>query len=220
MCRFIVILFATMLCACNLSLENSANEKWARYGLAKCDIKTCIPKNKGEDESWWTPYTRHKLEQPHNDLLFIGDSIIDQWGNASDNLFPGGLDTWKKRYESTATNFGVYGDNTQNVLWRLTEGKALKGYAPKRIVLLIGINNLLQGDSPEDTFVGIKAVTGYLRKTLPDSKVLVLGIFPCHEKTDPIREKIRQVNEMTKKLADYKNVYFADIGNVFLGQDD
>ena len=96
----------------------------------------------------------------------------------------------------------------------------MEGYTPKHIVLLIGINNLLQGDTPEDTVAGIKAVTDYLRKVLPDSKVLILGVFPCHEQaTAPIRAKIRMTNERIKKLADSQNVYFVDIGDVFLKKD-
>jgi len=102
----------------------------------------------------------------------------------------------------------------------LTEGKSLEGYTPKHIVLLIGINNLLQGDTPEDTATGIRAVVSYLRKLLPDSKVLVLGIFPCHSKSgDPIRGKIKAANDRIKNMADSKNVFFADIGNVFLEKD-
>jgi beta-glucosidase len=63
-------------------------------------------------------------------------------------------------------------------------------------------------------------VTDYLRKVLPDSKVLILGVFPCHEQaTAPIRAKIISVNEKTKKLADSQNVYFVDIGDVFLKKD-
>jgi lysophospholipase L1-like esterase len=50
--------------------------------------------------------------------------------------------------------------------------------------------------------------------------VLLLGIFPCHAKpNDPIRSKIKATNDQIKTLADSKNVWFADIGNVFLEKD-
>lgn len=211
------ILLITVLLAFSAS---GGDWKWEQYGLPESELKTCTPETRGDQDFWWIPYFQEKLKQPRKDLLFIGDSITDLWTYPADHKYPGGLDTWNKRYKDIATNFGITGDKTQTVLWRLTEGKSLVGYNPKHIVLLIGINNLLQNDTPEDTAAGIKAVTEYLRKVLPDSKVLILGIFPCHEKaSDPIRGIIRSVNEKIKKLADSKNVYFVDIGNVFLEKD-
>ncbi len=215
------LLELTLLSASLISLSVVGDDwKWAQYGLPKSELKTCIPETRGENDYWWIPYFQEKLKQPRKDLLFIGDSITDLWTYPADHQYPGGLNTWNKRYKDIATNFGITGDKTQTVLWRLTEGKSLDAYTPKHIVLLIGINNLLQNDTPEDTVAGIKAVTEYLKKVLPESKVLILGIFPCHEKADaPIREKIKSVNEKIMKLADFKTIYFVDIGNVFLEKD-
>ncbi|MEI8245155.1 MAG: GDSL-type esterase/lipase family protein [Lentisphaerota bacterium] len=203
----------------SLSAEGT-DWKWERYGLPKSELKTCTPETRGDQDFWWIPYFQEKLKQPRKDLLFIGDSITDLWTYPADHQYPGGLNTWNKRYKDIATNFGITGDKTQTVLWRLTEGKYLEGYTPKHIIILIGINNLLQNDTPEDTAAGIKAIVDYLRKVLPVSKVLILGIFPCHKQAaDPIRAKIRMTNERIKKLADSQNVYFIDIGNVFLEND-
>jgi lysophospholipase L1-like esterase len=212
---------ATVICVSALSLSaGEAGWKWEAYGLPKSELKTCIPETRGSNDSWWIPYFQNKLKQPRKDLLFIGDSITDLWTYPDDHRYPGGLKTWNRRYKDIATNFGITGDKTQTVLWRLTEGKSLEGYTPKHIVLLIGINNLLQNDTPEDTAAGIQAVTAHLRKVLPEAKVLILGIFPCHARpTDPIREKIKAVNKSIEKLADSRHVYFADIGNVFLEKD-
>ena len=61
----------------------------------------------------------------HVDVLFLGDSITQGWdGN--------GKDIWKERYEPLhAVNFGIGGDRTQHVLWRLQEGKELEGIQPR-----------------------------------------------------------------------------------------
>lgn len=213
------VLIMTLLAAF-ASVIMADDWKWTEYGLPKSELKTCTPETRGENDSWWIPYFQNKLKQPRNDLLFIGDSITDLWTYPANHKYPGGLDTWNKNYKDTATNFGITGDKTQTVLWRLTEGKSLENYYPKHIVMLIGINNLLQGDTPEDTSAGIKAIVEYLRKVRPDTQIMLLGIFPCHQKSDaPIREKIKTVNENIRKLADFKHVYFADIGNVFLEKD-
>ncbi len=196
------------------------NWKWSEYGLPQSTLSTCTPDTRGKADSWWIPYFRNKLKQPRKDLLFIGDSITDLWTYPADHKYQGGLDTWNRKYKDIATNFGITGDKTQTVLWRLTEGKSLDNYYPKHIIILIGINNLLQNDTPEDTFSGIKTIVEYLKKIRPDAQIMLLGIFPCHEKpNDPIREKIRKTNEKIKSLADYKNIYFADIGGAFLEKD-
>lgn len=207
---------AMLLGACT----QAAEWKWTDYGLPPSDLKTCTPATRGDADSWWIPYFQNKLKQPKNDLLFIGDSITDLWTYPADHKYPGGLDTWNRRYKETATNYGVTGDKTQTVLWRLTEGKSLEGYSPKSVVLLIGINNLLQNDTPADTVEGITAIVRYLRQRLPEARILVLGIFPCWEKADnPIRAKIKKANAAISGLADGNHVFFADIGDTFLERD-
>jgi len=202
------------------ALVGAADWQWTEYGLPESKLATCTPDTRGKSDSWWIPYFQNKLKQPKHDLLFIGDSITDLWTYPADHKYPGGLDTWNQRYKDIATNHGVTGDKTQTVLWRLTEGKSLDGYSPKHIVLLIGINNLLQKDTPEDTVAGIRAIVAYLQQTLPKARILVLGIFPCWEKADhPIRAKIKAVNAEIRKVADFRRVYFADFGSAFLEPD-
>src|SRR5690242_8773463 len=51
------------------------------------------------------------------DLLFLGDSITDNWRNRGSNV-------WNKVYAPRhASNFGIGGDRTQHVLWRIEHGE-------------------------------------------------------------------------------------------------
>ena len=75
------------------------------------------------------------------DLLFMGDSITDGWRTRGSNV-------WHKFYEPRhAANFGIGGDRTQHVLWRIKHGE-LTGIKPKVTVLMIGTNNS-KDDQPE-----------------------------------------------------------------------
>lgn len=152
-------------------------------------------------------------------VMFLGDSITMMWRNHG--KYEGGTPVWDKHYRDIpAGNYGISGDKTENVLWRITESGDLKNVSPKVVVLLIGINNLLQGDSPEDTAQGIKAIVEVLRSKLPAAKILLLGVFPCKPGAkDPIRAKVSKVNSMIKPLADEKHIFYLDIGNVFLEPD-
>jgi lysophospholipase L1-like esterase len=139
------------------------------------------------------------------DLLFLGDSITEGWGNNA---------VWQKNYAPlNAANFGIGGDTTQNVLWRITNGE-LEGVSPKLVVLMIGTNNFgLHGDTPENVIKGITAIITALKAKTPAAKILLMGIFPRDEKpTSPIRAKIKTVNDSIAKLADEKTIRYIDIG--------
>ncbi len=148
-------------------------------------------------------------------VLFLGDSITAGWTKAPD--------VWKKAYGSyDPANFGISGDRTQHVLWRIANGE-LDGIHPKVVVLMIGTNN-----SGEYTVAQITAadekIISEIHEKLPDTKVLVLGIFP--RGVDPenpavaaLREKLSAVNANLAKLDDGKSTRYLDIGGKFLNAD-
>jgi lysophospholipase L1-like esterase len=145
------------------------------------------------------------------DVLFLGDSITDAWR---------GQAAWKKHFEPLkAANFGIGGDRTQHVLWRLQHGE-LEGIDPKVAVLMIGTNNT-GSNTAEEIAEGIKAIVTEIHKQKPNTKVLLLGVFPRSPKpTDPVRGKIKEVNRTVAKLDDGgKTVRYLDIGDKFLEPD-
>jgi lysophospholipase L1-like esterase len=168
-----------------------------------------------EDKGWMNRHERFlaRARQGNVEVLFLGDSITQGWeGN--------GKQVWKERYEPLhAANFGIGGDRTQHVLWRLREGKELEGIHPKVVVLMIGTNNT-GSNSPEDITAGITAIVQELGMQRPDAKVLLLGVFPRSPKaSDKIRDKIKDINERIAKLDDGKQVRYLDIGDKFLEKD-
>jgi lysophospholipase L1-like esterase len=143
------------------------------------------------------------------DLLFLGDSITQGWG---DN------DVWNRHYvPRRAANFGIGGDRTQHVLWRIEHGE-LDAIKPRVVVLMIGTNNL-GSNTPAEISAGIAAIVQVLRTKLPESKVLLLGIFPRAERPGPIRDDIRAVNDSIAKLDDGKTIKYLDISKRFLNDD-
>ena len=150
-------------------------------------------------------------------LLFIGDSITDAWsGSARDS----GQKEWDKRFAPRgAINLGIGGDRTQHVLWRLENGN-IEGLKPKAAVLMIGTNNSNNKDNTaEEIADGIKAIVAKLRKELPETKILLLAIFPRGAKPSAQREKNAQASKLASEVADGKIVYYLDIGDKFLEAD-
>jgi lysophospholipase L1-like esterase len=168
-------------------------------------------------DAGWTKLHESFLERAKKgdvDVLFLGDSITRGWAGA-------GKEVWEEHFEPLrAANFGIGGDRTQHVLWRITEGKELDGIQPKVAVLMIGTNNLPPGNTPEQIADGITAIVRQLRKQVPAIKVLLLGVFPRGEKADnPFRARIKEVNDRIAKLDDGSHVRYLDIGGKFLAED-
>jgi lysophospholipase L1-like esterase len=155
---------------------------------------------------------RERARKGGVDVLFLGDSITQGWeGN--------GKEVWRKRFEPLrAANFGIGGDRTEHVLWRLTGGRELEGLRPRVVVLMIGTNNM-RVNSAEEIAGGVTAVVRELNKQLPEAKVLLLGIFPRGaEAHDMFRDKIKEVNKRLAKL-EGRRVRFLDVGDKFLDKE-
>ena len=163
----------------------------------------------------WTAHFLKSLERTKEgnvDLLFDGDSITDGWMGI-------GRPVWTKNYGSLhAFDFGIGGDCIEQLLWRLDHGQ-VAGLHPKMVVLLIGTNNLRECTDVQ-VAEGVTAVVQEYQKLCPDAVILLQGIFPRSEKaSDPVRQKIKNVNERLAKLGDGKKVIYMDFGDELLQPD-
>lgn len=179
------------------------------------------------EKKWWL--SRHqsvlaRIKEGNVNLIFIGDSITHGWDKK-------GQGVWKQYYEPLgAVNMGFSGDRTQHVLWRLENGE-IEGISPKLAVVMIGTNNSNGTDnSPEEIADGIKAIVCKLRTGLPQTKVLILAIFPRGSRDqrkdksqnatiNPQWIKNNQASELASKMADGEMVFYLDINKAFLDEN-
>jgi hypothetical protein len=161
-------------------------------------------------------------------LLFLGDSITAGWANAARTHI------WEAYYgKYQPANFGIGGDQTQHVIWRIENGE-LEGITPKVTVLMLGTNNTgATGHTADEIVAADKKIIELIRAKIPGTKVLLLAIFPRGARKDnagKITDEviadaarrtaiINAANAELAKLDDGKNVRFLDINSVFLGQD-
>lgn len=179
----------------------------------------------GETHSAVTPATRtgnwtakHErinewLKQGNVDLLFVGDSITEGWTGQ-------GKEIWNRYYAPrNAVNMGIGGDRTQHVLWRLDHSN-LEDLKPRLAIVMIGTNNSGGNDNTaEEIADGIIAICDRLRTKLPQTKILLLAIFPRNEKPTPQREENEQASLIASKIADGRTIYYLDINSHFLTPD-
>jgi lysophospholipase L1-like esterase len=149
------------------------------------------------------------------DVLFVGDSITqgwEWWGKAE----------WDRKIAPfRAANFGIGGDRTEQVLWRLDHGNLEGTPNPKVIVLLIGTNNTgYRKDRPEETAAGIGAILARLHARFPGAQILLFAVFPRGASpADEMRKINNEVNRIIARYAGHWNIRFVDINAKLLRPD-
>lgn len=134
------------------------------------------------DTRWWAERHTAKLKELRAgrvDLLWIGDSITQDWEKSGPPDWQDFAPAWRRFYGGRhAVNLGFKGDATAHLLWRLGHGQ-LDGIAPRAAILMIGTNNFGRLRwSVADSLRGHQACVAELRRRLPGIRLLVLAIPP------------------------------------------
>ena len=155
-----------------------------------------------------------QAKQGDVDLAFIGDSITQGWEGRGKESGRSTMPTVRP------INLGIGGDRTEHVIWRLTHGNLGK-IQPKVAVLMIGTNNTGHFEQdPAQVAAGVEADSRDPRGTLPDTKVILHGIFPRGPNPlDPKRLNNIAINQIIRRYADGDRVHFMEIGDQFLEPD-
>jgi len=176
-----------------------------------------------DDPKGWNLWMRHHenrkqwCAEQQVDLLMVGDSIVFGWSRI-------GKPVWDQYYGNRkAVNIGSSGDKTQHMLWHFQNGglDGMKDHNPKVVVVMIGTNNRGEPDKlGADSAYGVLALLKEIHAKLPESKILLLAIFPREDKPQSVgRVRNDQINAILKTYADDQTVYWLDLGEVFLNDD-
>jgi lysophospholipase L1-like esterase len=145
------------------------------------------------------------------DVMFVGDSITEGWPKP----------IWDASFgRFRPANFGIGGDHTGNLLWRLRDSR-IAGLRPKVVVVLIGVNNFGHcNETPAQVFSGIEAVVATLRSQYPAARVLLNAVLPADQSpASSLRAHIVELNKMVATLDDGKNVVVHDYGALLTRPD-
>lgn len=190
-----------------------SQEKIEQYKICEGAHQAVVPVMKtGRD--WWLPRHEAVLDAIEADgenigMIFIGDSITHAWETR-------GAQLWQQYYaQRKPLNLGFSGDRTQNVLWRLDNGE-IDGINPKIAVVMIGTNNVTDNLKAGEVADGIVAVCKRLRAKLPQTKILLLAVFPRDEKITETRLKVQKINKIISCVADNGSIFYLDISDAFV----
>lgn len=137
-----------------------------------------------------------------DEVVFFGDSITEGGDWAA--LFPG-VET---------RNFGIGGDRGEGLLSRYGQVVATR---PSRILILIGTNDLSNGDTPENIAFEVDQLLGRLKAELPDTALVVQSVLPRQPEFAP---RIRDLNARLRAVAEDRGAAYVDIFSAFVVEGD
>lgn len=148
-----------------------------------------------------------KLPREKNEIVFIGNSITE-------------VGDWQEIIlKSRAINRGISGDNSYGVLNRLDEALSAK---PKKLFVMIGVNDIKRGTPVEDIARNYERIVRYVERKAPKTELYMQSVLPVNETMlasiyDLIRnEKINRLNHLLKSICEkYKHTYVDLHHNVF-----
>jgi len=172
------------------------------------------------DLPWWRE--RHeavlqRLRQGKVDLIFLGDSITQDWEKRGPPPWQDFQPIWERFYgDRNAVNMGFTGDTTASLLWRIENGE-VDAISPKVAVILIGANNLGRVHwSAADTVTGIDAIIKQLRRRLPQTRLLLLSVLPSERSAWASEHTVAINHILGQRYGDGAEVTFLDVTRVFM----
>jgi lysophospholipase L1-like esterase len=139
-------------------------------------------------------------------IVFLGDSIIQYWGDSMGSLFPG----------IKTANRGIAADTTRGVLIRLRDD--VLALHPRGVVLLIGTNDLDDHLAPEVIAGNLKLILEAMHRSDPAMPVLVCNLFPSSAAKNRPADQIKQINQLYfAAVQDEPQVTLLDTYGLFAG---
>ncbi len=140
-------------------------------------------------------------------IMFVGDSLTD-------------FCDWQEFFRNfTVKNRGISGDTTSGILSRIDN---LVESRPKKIFIMIGINDFLNGETVDNVATNYQLILQAFKQKVPQSKVYIKSVLPLNQKfTDPeINSKIIALNTKLKELAQEFSFQYIDLFPHFLGSNN
>ncbi|CAL8117906.1 unnamed protein product [Orchesella dallaii] len=166
-----------------------------------------------KEKKWWQKRHQEILNTTSTlgkdiKIIFIGSSSAQYWSSTAKDL-------WDSKYAPLgAVNYGIRGDGTENILWRIENGE-IDGLSPKLVVVYAGSYNVPRSTLPE-VVRGVNTVIDKLHEKLPTANILYIGFLPRANRT-PVKKILTKVRHLTDTLEPMlngdtkRNCHFLDI---------
>lgn len=188
-----------ILCLAAIFCGNVANSVWAQTSNTQSSAsKTTETQPAPLFQMHWENRVRSFKEQNlvYQNVVLLGDSITE--GFEVTKYLPG------QRVLNRGIGADVIGNDLpsndkRGVLKRLDS--SVFDCSPTDVFILIGINDLGQGHTPETIEAGYRDMLGKIRERLPLVKIHVQSVLPCSRNFAKHNANIIDVNNRIKALA-------------------
>ena len=181
----------------------------------------------GPSPAWQALHTQYVAEAAQNSsasVVFFGNSItyLMAQGTVPElNNQTYGKAHWDVLFAPEgALNFGIGGDTTNGVLWRLQNGEFPATFKPRGAVVLIGTNNVPSDAPAEKIAEAIAYIVNEIRARSPGTKVLLLDLLPRGAEGTPdtikYRMLIASINNYLSTFVDGQHVFGLPTWPLFL----
>ncbi|MFI3263004.1 MAG: SGNH/GDSL hydrolase family protein [Rikenellaceae bacterium] len=182
------------------------------------ELATQIPvKQRREAQTYeWLEHHNNKMLEAQKvkpKTVVLGNSIMHRWGGSVNFKYTCDSVGWKKATSGKkVVNMGASWDRIENVLWRVTHG-ALDGYSAERVIVAIGVNNLIGVNKKnisthEEIAEGIRTLIQAIKVRQPKAEIKVCGIFPARS----LEADVIEVNKLIENVAKEEKVKYGDPG--------
>ena len=147
------------------------------------------------------------LPTSETDVVFVGDSLTD-------------FCEWQEFFRSVSiSNRGLAGDTSRGVLNRIDSILELK---PKKIFIMIGANDLLQGENVDKIASNYQLILQALREKAPQTQVFIQSTLPLNQDfADPaINNEVIKLNAKLKKMSQSFSLPYIELFPSFLGENN
>jgi len=158
------------------------------------------------DSSKFAPYWWHSkdmydhLPDIRNEIIFLGNSITD------------GAEWFELLGNKKCLNRGISADITEGILLRLD---AITKLQPKKIFIMIGVNDLSRNMTPDEVIVNYRKILERIRNESPRTKVYIESVLPVNPATGMAKShtnKTSQIMELNGKLKELA----AEFGHTYI----
>lgn len=149
--------------------------------------------------------------RPEHLTILLGDSL-SLWFPA--DLLP---------HDRNWLNQGISGETTAGLLRRL---ELFDSTRPEVIFLMIGINDLIRGESDRTILANQRQIIQYLQRVHPNAKIIVQSILPhsdtsaTWESKDKLlaipNDRIRQLNQQLQQIATAEGAKYLNLHPLFI----
>jgi len=154
---------------------------------------------------------KFNVKNNQNKIVFLGDSITDYY------------DLFKYYSDIETVNYGIGGDTTRGILNRMD---LVYDINPKAIVLLIGINDMMnEKRTVNNILISYTQIVNELLINLPNTKIILESVYPgCDSKDFKISylaDSIVELNTKIEELASTNdNLIYANIHQYLIDESN